>query len=48
MTFEHAFLILMALGFFRFLLLCGVSERVLEWANAALAKARGNEREENA
>ena len=32
MTFEHAFLTLMALGFFGFLLLCGVSERVLEWA----------------
>ena len=32
MTFEHAFLTLMALGFFGFLLLCGVSERVLERA----------------
>ena len=31
MTFEHAFLTLMALGFFGFLLLCGVSERVMEW-----------------
>lgn len=32
MTFEHAFLLLMMLGFFGFLLLCGVSERVMEWA----------------
>lgn len=31
MTFEHAFLIVMVLGFFGFLLLCGVSERVMEW-----------------
>ena len=31
MTFEHAFLALMMLGFFGFLLLCGVFERVMEW-----------------